>query len=121
MTLFHALPHLVDEGVGNEIAQRVVGEDERFEVDVVPGLSDGRKQSQEEVAAPGVDVHLVVLEGKCQTLVGKEAHQGAVLSRHAQVLLLGKLQHGALDELVEALLADDAFLPRVLSERRNRG
>ena len=85
-------------------------------MDVVAGTADGPKQGKEEVVAAGVDVYVVALEGQRPVLVDELLNECPVGIGQRQVLLLGKLQHRPLCQLVHALLADEALLARVLAE-----
>ena len=60
-----------------------------------------------------MDIHQVVLKRQRQVLTDKEVYQRLMLLRESQVLLLGKLQHRALRQLVHAPLAHVTLLAGV--------
>ena len=115
-THLHAGPCLVDKGVGHEASQRVVADDVGFKVYVMFGPSDVPQQGVEEFIAVGMDFGLVVLERQRPVLACEKLYQHAVLLGQHEVLLFGKLEHGALSQLVHAALADILLLTRVLPE-----
>ena len=71
---------------------------------MVGGLGDVAQQSVEHLVAVGEDIDAVVLERESPVLERELLHQGAMLLRDGQVFLLHILKHGALGELVEAVL-----------------
>ena len=113
----YATTGLADEGVGYEMTQSVVIEDIGVEMNVVTGLADVVQQGTEKVVTVGEDVGLVVLERQGPVLGGKKLYQRLVVVGNHQVFLLDKLEHGALGELVEALLTDETLLAGVLPEK----
>ena len=115
-TYLHTLPGLVYQSIGYQISQGVVLYDIGIYMDVLLGPADGFQQTEHETIAIGIDLHLIVFERKRPVLVGKEPHQGLAVGRQMQVLLLGKLQHRALGELVHGTVADEPLLTDVLSE-----
>ena len=113
---FYSLTCLVYQGIGKEVAQWVVGNDVGAQVDVALGVGDGFEQGREELIAVGVSLSAAGKERHSPVLVGEQRNQLSVLVGQHQAVLLGKLQHTALCQLVEGVLRDDAFLADVLAE-----
>ena len=80
------------------------------------GLTDVAQQLAKQVVTVGENVGMVILEGQRPVLAGKQLYECLVIVGNHQVFLFHKLQHRPLGQLVEALLADEPFLTRVLSE-----
>ena len=112
----HAPAGMAYQGIGNEVAQGVVVEDVAVDVDVVARAGHVAQEGMKEGVAVGEDVHLVVLEGHGTVLLHKQTEKRAVFLGHLQVGLLLIFKHGALGQLVERLLGDEALLARVLPE-----
>jgi len=112
----YTLAGLVDERIGNEVAQLVIIEDIDVDMDVVAGTADGSQQREKTGMAVGEDVHLVVFERQRHVLVPEKQHQRLVALGQSQLLLLEKLGHRSLGQLVKRALTDQ-FLPAgILSE-----
>ena len=112
----HTLPCLVYQHVGHEIAQRVRLHDIRDEVYRLAGCADFVHQRGEERISVGVYVHLIVFEWQRPVLHGEELDEGLVLLRHDESFLYGEFEHRTLGEQVQAVLAYEFLLPRVLPE-----
>ena len=97
----YALSRLTDECVGNQPSECVVGEDVCLKMYMLACRSYRLQQCGEELVAIGVELHLVVLERKSETLVGKELYERTVVIGQRQLALLHKLQHRTLRQLVE--------------------
>ena len=106
----------VDERIGHETSQWVVFDDVGIDVDVVAGLANSVQESKEKVVAVGININLVVAERQCEALIDEQLDERLVGGRQREVALLGKLQHGSLGQMIETLLADEAFLACVLAE-----
>ena len=74
---------------------------------------DGLQQCRKELITVGIYLHLIILEGQRQVLVDEEINHRAMGFRQMQILLLGKLQHRTLGQLVHGALTDQAFLARI--------
>ena len=66
--------------------------------------------------AVGINIDLVVAERQGKALIDEQLDERLVLRGQREVALLGKLQHGSLGQMIETLLADEAFLACVLAE-----
>ena len=88
---FHTLTSFIDQRIGYQIAQRVVGKDITKEVYVMLRPPYFFEQGREKLIARGIDFHLVILERQGHILVGIEAHQGLILLRKLQIALLNEL------------------------------
>ena len=109
----HAFPRLVDQGIGHQTTQGVVGNDIHIDMDVALGLTDILQQHGEELIAIHTHVHLIVLEGQRQVLVHEEVYQGFVLIWHSEVLLFCELQHRTFRQHVHRPVAHVALLTGV--------
>ena len=112
----NALPRLVNQGIGNQLRQRVVFDDVRIDVYVMLGTAYRLQQTKEEVGPFSIDFHLVVLEWQRHVLIGEQLYQRLVPFGQHQIFLFGKLQHRTLGELVDASLAHHTLFARVLAE-----
>ena len=109
----YALPRLVDQGIGHQTAQGVVGDDIHVDMDVTLGLTDILQQHGEELIAVHTHIYLVVLKGQRQVLVHEEVYQGLVLLWQSEVLLFRKLQHRAFGQHVHRPVTHVALLTGV--------
>ena len=78
-------------------------------MDVVPGLGNILEEFGEEGVTVGHDVNHVVLERQGEALVDKEIDHLLVSLGNFQVMLLNKIEHGTLGQLVEGTLADESL------------
>ena len=100
----HTLSGPVDESVGDEVAQFVVGKDVGVYVDVMFRVGDVAQERVEHLIAVGEDADGVVFEGEGPVLQGELLDERAAFVGDDEVLLLYILKHGSFGELVEAVL-----------------
>ena len=112
----YSLARLVYERIGHQVAQRIVYDDVRHHVYVGLRAAYGLEQGEYKLIAIGKYLYVVVLEWQRPVLVGKHADDPLVCRGQRESALLGKLEHTALRELLQATLADHTFPSRVLPE-----
>ena len=61
-TNLQPLARLVDQGIGQQTTQGVVGKDIHIDMDVLSGLVDSSEQGREELITIGIDFYLIILE-----------------------------------------------------------
>lgn len=74
-------------------------------------LVDSAEHIGEEGVTIGEDFRLVMSKRKHHILLRKELHYLSVFIGHMEVVLLNKLEHGALCELVNTSLTHESLLP----------
>ncbi len=111
-----ALARLVDEHVGQQVSQGIVGKDVDRQMNVLPRTADGLEQGEVKGVTVGKDVDAVVLERQRAPLVGQLPYERLAFGRQMQGGLFDKAEHRTLGEQVEALTADDALLAGVAAE-----
>ena len=116
-TDLHTLTRLVDQHIGEKIAQRIIVDNKPVDMDMVARLAELTQQGREKGIARSEDLHLIVLERQRHILIAEEIDQRPVMLRQVEIVLLGKLEHGAFGQLIERPLAHITLLPRVASEK----
>ena len=112
----HPLVRFVDQGIREQLSQRVFGKDIHIDMDMTLRLGNLRQKCREEGITIVIYRHLVVLEGQREVLIHEEVYQLAVFSWQLQVLLFHELQHRTFGELVQTALTDESLLAGVQSE-----